>query len=248
MSPSNKPAPCDPDDTVYGFPAKPPKAAPEAPVVLKARRRSHGTHRGPALNRPNSSLATSPPEQWGYGWCGFFFCFLLASSFVAAVYCLYLIWNDEPYPRLFLSALYLSSFGISPWALQLNGTWHLALSMVYQNHPASRYFPYEGAAVSLYYKGAYLAGVDLHTFRVAQEHPLLLEVNVDATRRDVPGWLARDLAEVGRVGVMELEVQFVARRGRVRDYYLCGNMSLGFSTAEEAKLIGDGPVRCPLIA
>ncbi|KAI3411476.1 uncharacterized protein J3R85_018004 [Psidium guajava] len=247
MSPSKKTAPCDPD-TVYGFPAKPPKPAPEAPVVLKARPPSHGTHGSGASNRPDSARESSPLEQWGCGGCGFLFWPLLASIFAATVYGLYLILIAEAYLRLFVSALAISSFGVSPSALQLNGTWHLNFTMVYKDHPASDYFPFDGAAVSLYHRGAYLAGVDLHTFRVAQEHPLLLEVNVDASRRDMPGWLARDLAEVGRVGVMELEVQFVARRGRERDYYLCGNMSLGFSTAEEAKLIGDGLVRCPLIA
>lgn len=58
-------------------------------------------------------------------------------------------------------------------------------------------------------------------------------MNVDAYRSDVLGWLADDLTEDGRLGVVVFEVQFIAEfkvpceeiQPRT---FLCGGLRLGF--------------------
>lgn len=150
-------------------------------------------------------------------------------------------------PRVSVSGVSLSSFDVSPSSRQLNGTWRIDFSLRYNDHLTGRPFSCDSAAVSVYYKGAYLAGTYLHAFRVPK-HPIPLEANVDASRADVAGWLASDLAEARRLGVVEFEVQFVAKFGIEHATYVCSGLRLGFSTAQEAKFIGDRHVRCPLIA
>ncbi|KAL3718748.1 hypothetical protein ACJRO7_003797 [Eucalyptus globulus] len=140
----------------------------------------------------------------------------------------------------------LSSFDVTPSSRQLNGTWHIDFSLLHKG-PKVKCFPCGSAAVSVRYKGTYLAGVTLHAFRVPVNHLIPLEAKVDASRSDVPGWLARDLMEARTLGVVEFEVQFVTKYYTWHNTYLCRGLRLGISTGKEAKLIGDDHVRCPFI-
>lgn len=155
--------------------------------------------------------------------------------------------NSTGEARVFVSGMSLSSFDVSPSSGQLNGTWQIDFSLLYKDTKGSS-FSCDSAAVSVHYKGAYLAGANLHTFRAPAQHPMPMEASVDASRSYVPGWLAHNLTQARRLGVVEFDVQFVAKQDTWHDSYLCGGLRLGFSTTEEAKLIGDGHIRCPLVA